>query len=65
MISADAISDMAGFSKSSPVEVTFSGTKNPIHFQQEDYEAIVLPPIETEEGKKDLNLGDDQTEIGQ
>lgn len=60
MISSDAISAMSGFSKSNPVEVTFTGPGNPIHFQQEDYEAIILPPIEKEE-QKEQDLGKDQT----
>lgn len=51
MISADVISAMVGFSRSTPVEITFTGPKNPVHFEQGDYEAIVLPPVEKEEEK--------------
>jgi len=51
VISADVISAMTGFGKSKPVEITFTGEGNPIHFQQGDYEAVVLPPVETIEEK--------------
>lgn len=46
LISADVISAMTGFKKSDPVEVTFTGPGNLIHFQQGDYEAVVIPPVE-------------------
>lgn len=62
MISADVISAMAGFGKSNPVEVTFTGPQSPIHFQQGDYEAIVLPPVEVEDDKEQ-DHGEDQTTI--
>lgn len=51
LISSDVISAMTGFKKSDPVEVTFTGPKSLIHFQQGDYEATVLPPVEKEEEK--------------
>ena len=37
-------------------EITFTGDRNPIHFQQGDYEALVIPPVEKEEdGNEQLN----------
>lgn len=49
VISADVIAAVTGFKKSKPVEITFTGHRNPIHFQQGDYEALVIPPVEKEE----------------
>jgi len=47
VISADVIAAMSGFGKSEAVEVTFTGPGSIIHFQQGDYEAVVIPPVET------------------
>jgi len=59
VISADILSAVTGFKKSKQVEITFTGHKNPIHFQQGDYEAVLIPPVEKEE--KD----DDQIQINE
>lgn len=64
IISADVISGMIGFSKSNPVEITFTGPKGIIHFWQDDYEAIVLPPVAPEK-KKAVEPGKDQVTIDQ
>lgn len=58
MITADITAAMTGFQKSKPVEITFTGYKKPVHFQQGDREAIVLPPIE-----KNNDGDDEQIEI--
>ena len=62
IISADLIAATTGFSKRDPVEITFTGLRNPIHFQQGDYEAIILPPVEKEK-EKEVERGEDQTTI--
>ena len=49
MMAGDITAAMKGFRKSEKVEITFTGDKNPIHFQQGDYEALVIPPVEKEE----------------
>lgn len=64
LISADIISSMTGFKKSDQVEVTFTGPRNLIHFQQGDYEATVLPPVEKEEEDtgEQMKIDDNQGE---
>lgn len=42
----DLAAAMAGFAKTKPVVTTFTGPMGPIHFHQDNYEAIVIPPIE-------------------
>ncbi len=49
VISGDILAAVTGFKKSKPVEITFTGDRNPIHFQQGDYEAVLIPPVEKEE----------------
>lgn len=60
MMSGDIDSVMTGFRKSKPIEVTYTGDKNPIHFEQDDYQAIVIPPVEK---TKDLQDDNDQEEF--
>lgn len=62
MISADVIATMKGFSKSTPVGMTFTGPKGIVHLEQGDYEAVVLPPVEKQEGEEQ-GTGDGQTTI--
>lgn len=49
MMSGDISAAMTGFRKSIPVMITYTGSKKPVHFEQGDYEAIVVPPLEKEE----------------
>ena len=53
VISGDILAAVTGFKKSKPVEITFTGDRNPIHFQQGDYEAVLIPPVEKEEDSND------------
>ena len=46
---ADLLTIMSGFQKSKPVEVSFTGHKQPVHFEQGDLEAILIPPVEKPE----------------
>lgn len=59
MMSPDILAAMTGFRKSKPVMITFTGTESPIHFEQGDYEAIAIPPLE----KKKKEDGNDQKEF--
>lgn len=54
---ADIDTAMKGFQKSKKVDITFTGDNKPIHFQQGDYEAVVIPPVEKEDD------GNEQTKI--
>ncbi len=49
VISGDILAAVTGFKKLKQVEVMFTGDRNPIYFQQGDYEAVLIPPIEKEE----------------
>lgn len=49
VISADILAAVTGFRKSKSIDITFTGHMNPIHFQQDDYEAVVIPPVEKED----------------
>lgn len=46
---ADIEAAVKGFEKSKDVNITFTGPKSPMHLEQGDFEAIVLPPVEKEE----------------
>lgn len=62
MMPGDISSAVFGFKKSEKIDVTFTGYQSPILFEQEDYKAILLPPVEVE--KKDEQEGSDgQQEI--
>lgn len=61
VISSDFTSAMKGFDKSEPIKMTLTGVMGPIHFQQENYESIVIPYIEPEDPEgKQLSLEDQQ-----
>lgn len=53
----DLTAIMSGFQKSKPVEVSFTGHKQPVHFEQGDFEAVLIPPIEKAEDEN----GEQQT----
>lgn len=61
MMSGDLTAAMTGFRKSQPVMITFTGDGKPIHFEQGDYEAIVIPPVE----KKEESDNGEQLEINE
>ena len=52
VMSADISAVMTGFKKSKSVNVTFTGHMKPIHFEQGDFEAIMIPPIDKEEDEQ-------------
>ena len=53
VISADILAAVTGFRKSKNIDITFSGIMNPIHLKQDDYEAVVIPPIEKDDEGQD------------
>ena len=57
LMSGDARAALKGFLDSQPVEVSFTGYKNPVHFEQGDFEALLIPPVEKEgeDGQKTIN----------
>lgn len=59
VMSSDMSTAMAGFKKSKPVQVTFTGDMQPIHFQQGDFEALLVPPVEKEGENDQLEIGED------
>lgn len=52
----DIVAAMTGFRKSKPVEISFTGHMNPFHFEQDDYQAIIIPPVEKEDDDEQLEI---------
>lgn len=48
---ADMKTLMKGFADSKKVEVSFTGHKQPVHFEQGNLEAILVPPVEKPENE--------------
>lgn len=60
VMSGDISAAVFGFKKSKQINITFTGDKNPIHFEQGDFEAILVPPVEREEdGNEQTTFGED------
>lgn len=59
----DISSAVFGFNKSEKIEVTFTGEQGPILFEQEDYKAILIPPVAVEEKEESEGISEDQLEI--
>ena len=60
VMSGDISSAVFGFKKSEKIDITFTGPQSPILFEQEDYKAILMPPVEAEEEEE---VSDGQQEI--
>lgn len=59
----DISSAVFGFKKSEKIEVTFTGEQGPILFEQEDYKAILIPPVAVEEKKEEEGVSEGQQDI--
>lgn len=57
VMSSDLSSTVFGFNKSEKIDITFTGHQGPILFEQGDYKAILIPPVEKEDN------GDEQIEF--
>jgi len=59
IMQADFSACLTGFKKSEVIEITFTGIQKPVLFQQGDYEAVMMPPVE----KKEAENTNEQTSI--
>ena len=59
----DISSAVHGFNKSEKIEVTFTGEQGPILFEQEDYKAILIPPVAVEEKEESEGISEGQQDI--
>lgn len=59
----DISSAVFGFKKSEKIDITFTGHQGAILFEQEDYQAILMPPIEAKEEEDDQEGSDGQEEF--
>lgn len=55
----EVIAIFHGFKDSKNVKTTFCGDTGPIHFQEGDFEAILIPPVEKEEEGKQTTIDDE------
>ena len=63
VMSGDISSAVFGFKKSEKIDITFTGEQGPILFEQEDYKAILIPPVEVDEKEEDKGISEGQQEI--
>lgn len=59
VMQADLTSALSGFKKSKVVETNFSDDGKCVHFQQDDYESVMLLPVEKEEDDGEQTTIDD------
>ena len=52
-----------GFKKSGKIDITFSGHQGAILFEQDDYKAILMPPVEDAEEEETQKGDNEQKEI--
>lgn len=60
VMSGDISAAVFGFNKSDQIDITFTGHNSPILFEQEDYKALLIPPVEFKEEEEDNQKGDNE-----